>query len=169
MSTARGSASRTRKQAHQNSFAFRHNKHSTLTEKIKAAPNEGLCPKCHEKVEWRKKYRKYKPLTQPKKWFVFLLLSGVYFWIILLLRTAPESFVSTLSVGKKKQTSSGKCGYPIDLLSYFFLYSTKCELKKVRHAYHTICEDCAISLKCCAKCLIPSGSVKSGVIKYVSL
>ncbi|KAG5178452.1 hypothetical protein JKP88DRAFT_225426 [Tribonema minus] len=28
-------------------------------------PNEGLCKSCWDKVEWRKKYRKYRPLTQP--------------------------------------------------------------------------------------------------------
>lgn len=51
--------------AHQNTFAFRHNPKSKLTAKILSLPNEGLCRRCHEKIEWRKKYRKYKPLTQP--------------------------------------------------------------------------------------------------------
>ncbi len=32
---------------------------------ILALPNEGLCRRCHDKIEWRKKYRKYKPLRQP--------------------------------------------------------------------------------------------------------
>jgi len=27
----------------------------------------GLCPKCHGIIEWRKKYRKYKPLKAPRK------------------------------------------------------------------------------------------------------
>jgi hypothetical protein len=27
--------------------------------------NEGLCRRCTDKIEWRKKYRKYKPLTKP--------------------------------------------------------------------------------------------------------
>jgi len=56
-----------RKPAHQNSFAFRHNPKSKLTEKILASPNVGLCRRCREKIEWRKQYRKYKPLTQPAK------------------------------------------------------------------------------------------------------
>ena len=51
--------------AHQNSFAFRHNPKSKLTDKILASPNVGLCRRCHDKVEWRKQYRKYKPLSQP--------------------------------------------------------------------------------------------------------
>lgn len=56
-----------RKPAHQNTFAFRHNPKSKLTDKILASPNEGVCKKCHDKIEWRKQYRKYKPLSQPAK------------------------------------------------------------------------------------------------------
>ncbi len=51
--------------AHQNTFAFRHNAKSKLTAKILASPNEGVCKRCYDKIEWRKQYRKYKPLTQP--------------------------------------------------------------------------------------------------------
>lgn len=53
--------------AHQNAFAFQHNPKSKRTEKILSMPNRGLCQRCHDKIEWRKKYRKYKPLTQPSK------------------------------------------------------------------------------------------------------
>ncbi|CAM9868746.1 unnamed protein product [Discosporangium mesarthrocarpum] len=63
MSTRKGGA--VRKPSHQNKFAFRHNPKSKKTSKILALPNEGLCPSCHDKIEWRKKYRKYKPLKQP--------------------------------------------------------------------------------------------------------
>jgi len=52
--------------AHQNKFAFHHNPKSKKTDKILASPNLHVCQKCHDKIEWRKKYRKYKPLTQPK-------------------------------------------------------------------------------------------------------
>ena len=55
------------KPAHQNSFAFHHNPKSKLTDKILSSPNEGVCQRCYDKIEWRKKYRKYKPLTQPAK------------------------------------------------------------------------------------------------------
>ncbi|CAM9197030.1 unnamed protein product, partial [Choristocarpus tenellus] len=65
MSTRRGSGGGSKKPAHQNKFAFRHNPKSKKTLKILAMPNEGLCPSCHDKVEWRKKYRKYRPLRQP--------------------------------------------------------------------------------------------------------
>mmetsp|Transcript_6551 Transcript_6551/g.8605 ORF Transcript_6551/g.8605 Transcript_6551/m.8605 type:complete len:180 (-) Transcript_6551:79-618(-) len=53
--------------AHQNTYAFKHNPNSKKTAKILAMPVEGLCRRCTEKIEWRKKYRKYKPLTQPSK------------------------------------------------------------------------------------------------------
>jgi len=49
-----------RKQAHQNTFAFRHNPNSKLTKKIAAIPITGLCRRCTEKIEWKKQYRKYK-------------------------------------------------------------------------------------------------------------
>mmetsp|Transcript_8605 Transcript_8605/g.17902 ORF Transcript_8605/g.17902 Transcript_8605/m.17902 type:complete len:364 (-) Transcript_8605:757-1848(-) len=52
---------------HQNTFAFRHNPKSKKTEKILSSPNVGVCRRCHDKIEWRKKYRKYKPRTQPGK------------------------------------------------------------------------------------------------------
>jgi hypothetical protein len=53
--------------AHQNTFAFQHNPGSKLTAKILASPNVGLCRRCHDKIEWRKQYRKYKPLSQPSR------------------------------------------------------------------------------------------------------
>jgi hypothetical protein len=44
--------------AHQNTFAFRHNPKSKKTEKILSSPNVGVCNRCRDKIEWRKKYRK---------------------------------------------------------------------------------------------------------------
>ena len=57
-----------RKPKHQNKFAFRHNKNSKLTKKILERPNQGLCLRCYDQIEWRKKYRKYKLLSAPGKW-----------------------------------------------------------------------------------------------------
>jgi hypothetical protein len=54
-------------QAHQNKYAFRHNKNSKKTAKILALPNFGVCKRCHDIIEWRKKYRKYKPIKDPAK------------------------------------------------------------------------------------------------------
>jgi hypothetical protein len=55
-------------QKYQNTEAFRHNRASKKTAKILAMPISHVCTHCREILEWRKKYRKYKPLTQPKKW-----------------------------------------------------------------------------------------------------
>lgn len=55
--------------AHPNKTAYRHNKHSKKTQQILQLPVSGMCSHCVEVVEWRKKYRKYKPLSGPKKWY----------------------------------------------------------------------------------------------------
>ncbi|OAG31975.1 hypothetical protein NEDG_00450 [Nematocida displodere] len=49
-----------RKPAHQNTYAFKHNKNSALTKKIEKIPVSNLCRRCTEKILWRKQYRKYK-------------------------------------------------------------------------------------------------------------
>lgn len=36
--------------------------------------NLGLCEKCTKLMEWKKDYRKYKPMTHPKKWYVTSVL-----------------------------------------------------------------------------------------------
>jgi hypothetical protein len=62
-----GNKTKGRAPAHQNVFAFVHNPKSKKTEKILNAPNVHVCRRCFDKIEWRKKYRKYKPRTQPGK------------------------------------------------------------------------------------------------------
>lgn len=62
---ARMSSQKPRRPAHQNKFAFFHNPHSSLTKKIAGIHHVGLCPRCNAQIEWRKKYRKYKPLKEP--------------------------------------------------------------------------------------------------------
>lgn len=66
MSTS--NAKRTRAPKYKNKVAFSHNKGSKKTAKILGLPNQGLCKRCYDKIEWRKKYRKYKPLKAPTKW-----------------------------------------------------------------------------------------------------
>jgi hypothetical protein len=55
---------------HQNKFAFHHNKNSSVTAKIANIPNVGLCGKCHDIIEWKKQYRKYKARSVLGKWCV---------------------------------------------------------------------------------------------------
>lgn len=58
MSTRRGAgASYEHPKHHYNKEVYHHNKKSVLTTKILQMPNEGLCKKCHEVIEWKKKYR----------------------------------------------------------------------------------------------------------------
>ncbi|KAF4316393.1 hypothetical protein BBO99_00006444 [Phytophthora kernoviae] len=64
MSSQRGNVKK-RAPKHQNTFAFKHNPKSKKTERILSMPIHGLCDKCLKQIEWRKKYRKYKPLSQP--------------------------------------------------------------------------------------------------------
>jgi hypothetical protein len=54
-----------KKQAHQNVFAFKHNKNSKLTKKIAEEPLDVLCRRCIAKLSWRVKYRKFKLRTVP--------------------------------------------------------------------------------------------------------
>ena len=61
---SRGSDKKSRPPAHQNTYAFKHNPKSKLTEKILNSPIQHCCRRCTDKLEWRKQYRKYKPLTQ---------------------------------------------------------------------------------------------------------
>uniref|UniRef100_A0A8D0KGB2 Chromosome 9 open reading frame 85 n=1 Tax=Salvator merianae TaxID=96440 RepID=A0A8D0KGB2_SALMN len=69
MSTQRGNIFRTRPQRHQNAQGFKNDKYDTSAQrkKINAKLHEGLCQHCKEILEWRVKFNKYKPLTQPKK------------------------------------------------------------------------------------------------------
>lgn len=53
--------------AHQNRFAFQHNRASKLTAKILSLPISNCCPSCTRQIQWRKDFRKYKPLTVPKR------------------------------------------------------------------------------------------------------
>lgn len=52
---------------HPNKFAFTHNRNSRLTKTILALPINGLCAGCRDVIEWRKRFRKYKPLSVPKR------------------------------------------------------------------------------------------------------
>ncbi|KAF9999982.1 hypothetical protein BGZ65_004745 [Modicella reniformis] len=66
VSTRKG-ANKKQGQAYKNNFAFHANKGSKLTKKIAEMPVGGLCEKCVEVIMWRKKFKKYKPLTTMKK------------------------------------------------------------------------------------------------------
>lgn len=68
MSSQKGNVSRTRCQKHNNQKAFKNDLHDTSnrTKLINSIQVSDVCGKCKEVIEWKIKYKKYKPLTQPK-------------------------------------------------------------------------------------------------------
>ena len=70
MSTQRGNVERTRSNKYKNTYKFVHNKNSRKTKQILESPIEGVCEKCYKILAWKKEYRKYKPLTVPKRWYI---------------------------------------------------------------------------------------------------
>lgn len=69
MSSQKGNVSRSRGQKHQNSFAYKNDKYGATVQvkKAKSKVHDGLCQRCKDVVEWKVKYNKYKPITQPRK------------------------------------------------------------------------------------------------------
>ncbi|XP_050328259.1 uncharacterized protein C9orf85 homolog [Bactrocera neohumeralis] len=69
MSTQRGNATRTRSQKHKNRTVFKNDLHdkTNLQKKINSLHVSEVCQHCKDVIEWKIKYKKYKPLTQPKK------------------------------------------------------------------------------------------------------
>lgn len=69
MSTRKGN-NKKRGQKHQNTTTFKNNLHDTskTTKTINNLLVQGVCERCRSIIEWKKKYKKYKPLTTPKKW-----------------------------------------------------------------------------------------------------
>ncbi|KAL9986691.1 hypothetical protein ACROYT_G000867 [Oculina patagonica] len=68
MSTRKGNNSK-KGQRHQNTKAYKNDLHDTSkkTKEINRLVVGGVCARCREVIEWRKKFNKYKPLTAPKK------------------------------------------------------------------------------------------------------
>ena len=72
MSCQKGNSNRKRAQKHKNITAFRNDLHDTshVTKKINNLEFDGLCVRCKDCIEWKVKFKKYKPLTMPKKWYI---------------------------------------------------------------------------------------------------
>lgn len=69
MSCRKGSGlTRTRAQKHKNSFAFKNDLHDKTPQqkKINTLNVCEVCERCKAQIEWRIKYKKYKPLSQAK-------------------------------------------------------------------------------------------------------
>ncbi|CAH1183130.1 unnamed protein product [Phaedon cochleariae] len=68
MSSQKGNTSRSRPQKHKNRTAFKNTLHDTSqrTKIINSIQVGDVCVRCKEIIEWKIKYKKYKPLTQPR-------------------------------------------------------------------------------------------------------
>ncbi|XP_023294684.2 uncharacterized protein C9orf85 homolog [Lucilia cuprina] len=68
MSTQRGNASRTRAQKHKNRHVFKNDLHdkTPLQKRLNTLHISEVCQHCKGVIEWKIKYKKYKPLSQPK-------------------------------------------------------------------------------------------------------
>ncbi|XP_055389858.1 uncharacterized protein C9orf85 homolog [Condylostylus longicornis] len=68
MSTSKGSTKRTRPQKYQNRTSFKNTLHdkSDFQKKLNNLNVCEVCIHCKGVIEWKIKYKKYKPLTQPK-------------------------------------------------------------------------------------------------------
>ncbi|XP_026177482.1 uncharacterized protein C9orf85 homolog [Mastacembelus armatus] len=69
MSSQKGNVSRSRSQKHRNTTAFKNDKYGATVQVKRANTkiHDGLCQHCKGILEWKVKYNKYKPLTQPRK------------------------------------------------------------------------------------------------------
>lgn len=69
MSSQKGNANRSRPQKHQNSHAFKNTLHDTShkTKFINNIQIVNVCERCKSIIEWKVKYKKYKPLKAPSK------------------------------------------------------------------------------------------------------
>jgi len=71
MSSRRGNNAK-KGQKYQNTKAFKNDLHDTsnATKQINSLVIGGVCARCREIIEWRRKFKKYKPLAAPTKWSV---------------------------------------------------------------------------------------------------
>ena len=69
MTTRKGDV-RKKGQKYQNFSAFKNDLYDTsrTTKLLNSSSVVGVCARCKDAIEWRKKFKKYKPLKTPKKW-----------------------------------------------------------------------------------------------------
>lgn len=69
MSTQRGNHSKKRAQKHKNITSFQNDRYDTTgkMKQINALVVSNVCQRCKDCIEWKIKYKKYKPLTIPAK------------------------------------------------------------------------------------------------------
>eukprot|EP01132_Coremiostelium_polycephalum_P000825 gene825-1031_t len=109
--------------------AFKHNPKSKKTAAILAMPNEGLCHTCHETIEWRKKYRRYKPLTVPGRCTNCQQ------------KTVTRAYHILCDACSKKLGQCGKCKQPKEIVNEIVTKETQLkEEAQLREALKTMTE-----------------------------
>ena len=70
MSSQRGNVKKSGPPKYQNKSAFRNNLHdkSKKTKALNDMDIVGCCKRCKDVLDWKIKYKKYKPLSQLRKW-----------------------------------------------------------------------------------------------------
>lgn len=70
MSTQKGNTRKSGPPKYQNKSTFKNVYHDTSkkTQNIVNTVVAGVCVRCKDIIDWKIKYKKYKPLTQPKTW-----------------------------------------------------------------------------------------------------
>lgn len=102
MSTQSGNVSRSRAQKHQNATAFKNTLHDTTAQmkKVLNLKIEHVCARCRDIIEWKIKYKKYKPLTVPRK---CVKCGG---------KTVKSAYHITCSACAERLKICAKCGTP---------------------------------------------------------
>ncbi|PRD20787.1 UNVERIFIED_CONTAM: C9orf85 [Trichonephila clavipes] len=141
MSTQRGNVARSRPQKYQNRVAFKNDKYGQTpqTKVLNAMKLTSLCSKCEGIIQWKIKFKKYKPLTVPAK---CIQTCHINEWLGLEWQQAKKYETKHL-VANLTSTTRAKSRLPICI---------KCEEKTVKSAYHNICSNCSENLNVCAKC-----------------
>lgn len=143
-------------------------------QKAKTKLHDGLCQHCKDVLEWKVKYNKYKPLTQPRKWWVQFseyCLSGLILfwnsiWVAITALDAIDTTVSQISSLPVYSNADSVGNYIFNhkfskrllcVTTHIFCAiksydSVKCSQKTVKDAYHIICKPCSLQLEVCCKC-----------------
>ena len=77
MSTQRGNSIKSGPPKHKNKTAFCNTMHDRSKKNLKLSSMQitGCCQRCKDIIDWKIKYKKYKPLSQPKTWLVNIKLT----------------------------------------------------------------------------------------------
>ncbi len=110
--SSRSGNNRKKGQKYQNSFTFKHNPNSMKTRKISQSPLDFLCDRCHDILEWKIKYRKYKPLSTPSK------------CIVCMNRTIFKAYRLICEICAIPKKLCTKCGNEVESYNEYIYYLT---------------------------------------------